>query len=197
MMGTQDKQQPLFRVVNLDQRVRADHPLRRVKELIDFSFVRREVAPRYGYNGNASVDPEVILKMMFLLFFDDISSERELMKVIAERLDYLWFLDYSLDDAIPDHSVLSKARARWGPEVFEKLFVRRGSWTSRRPTRTQRSRSRPRTTRSNRPPLRRLSVSMTPWSVRLIRIRPLCERANKSPGHATSTIGPWTIRRAW
>jgi hypothetical protein len=62
--------------------------------------------------------------MMFLLFFDDIASERELMEVIGERLDYLWFLDYGLDEKIPDHSVLSKARARWGKEVFESLFVR-------------------------------------------------------------------------
>ena len=37
------------------------------------------------------------MKMMFLLFFDDVASERELMKVIPERLDYLWFLGYGLE----------------------------------------------------------------------------------------------------
>jgi transposase len=88
--------------------------------------VREEVAHCYGTSGNESVDPEVILKMMFLLFFDDIASERELMEVIGERLDYLWFLDYALDEKVPDHSVLSKARARRGKEVFESLFVRTG-----------------------------------------------------------------------
>jgi hypothetical protein len=46
------------------------------------------------------------------------------MGVIAERLDYLWFLGYGLDDEVPNHSVLSKARARWGEEVFRDLFVR-------------------------------------------------------------------------
>ncbi len=85
--------------------------------------MRAEVGDRYGRNGHVSVDPEVILKMMFLLFYDDVASERELMRVIPERLDYLWFLGYSLDDAIPDHSVLSKARRRWGPEAFERFFV--------------------------------------------------------------------------
>jgi IS5 family transposase len=65
----------------------------------------------------------VILKMMFLLFYDNVASERQLMKIIAERLDYLWFLGYGLEQEIPDHSVLSKARARWGNEVFERLFV--------------------------------------------------------------------------
>ena len=51
-------------------------------------------------------------------------SERELMRMLPERLDYLWFLGYGLDDEVPDHSVLSKARTRWGREVFERLFVR-------------------------------------------------------------------------
>jgi transposase len=126
MMGEEQRSEPeLFNyAVNLEKRVRANHPLRQIKAAIDFSFVREEVAHCYGKKGNESVAPEVILKMMFLLFFDDIKSERELMEVIGERLDYLWFLDYGLDEKIPDHSVLSKARARWGKQVFESLFIR-------------------------------------------------------------------------
>src|SRR5213593_2413443 len=120
MMGQHKRDPQLFNyAVNLEKRVRAAHPLRRVKATIDFGFVREEVAHCYGKNGNESVAPEVILKMMFLLFFDDIKSERELMEVIGERLDYLWFLDYGLDEKIPDHSVLSKARA-----LGQGLFVR-------------------------------------------------------------------------
>ena len=60
------------------------------------------------------------------------------MEVIGERLDYLWFLDYGLDEKVPDHSVLSKARARWGKEVFESFLYarwpnawRRGWWMER------------------------------------------------------------------
>lgn len=125
MMGVHQSQSDLFSYsVQLDKRVRPDHPLRQVVALIDFSFVRAETAGFYGHNGNVSVDPAVILKLMFLLFYDNVSSERELMGMVAERLDYLWFLGYGLDDAIPDHSVLSKARARWGQEVFESFFVR-------------------------------------------------------------------------
>lgn len=124
MMGRQDGQRPLYCVMDLDQRVPPGHPLRKVSQLIDFSFVRAEVAPFYGYNGNESVDPVVILKLLFLLFLDDIPSERELMRQVACRLDYLWFLGLDLNDPVPDHSVLSKARSRWGGAVFEKLFVR-------------------------------------------------------------------------
>ena len=125
MMGMQDQQKELFSYnIDLDRRVRADHPLRKVAAAVDFSFARAEVQHTYGQNGNVSVDPAVILKMMFLLFFDNIASERELMQIIGERLDYLWFLGYGLNDAVPHHSVLSKARARWGGSVFEQLFVR-------------------------------------------------------------------------
>src|SRR5258705_586773 len=93
MMGHHKSDPQLFNyAVNLDKRVRSNHPLRKVKAAIDFGFVREAVAHCYGKNGNESVAPEVILKMMFLLFFDDIKSERELMEVIGERLGYLWIL---------------------------------------------------------------------------------------------------------
>lgn len=124
MMGQQQAQAELFNYhVNLDKRVRLDHPLRKIQSSIDWSFIPRMVAPYYGNNGNVSVDPVVIMKMMFLLFYDNVGSERELMRIIPERLDYLWFLGYGLNDEVPDHSVLSKARARWGEEVFKELFV--------------------------------------------------------------------------
>jgi len=124
MMGVRDGQQPLFSYnVNLAERVHKNHPLRKVDELIDFSFVRSKVEHTYGECGHKSEDPEVILKLMFLLFFDNVDSERELMRQLPYRLDYLWFLRLQLDDDVPDHSVLSKARARWGAEVFETLFV--------------------------------------------------------------------------
>jgi hypothetical protein len=41
--------------VNLDKRVRSDHPLRRINEVLDLSFVRGQVAHTYGRRGNKSV----------------------------------------------------------------------------------------------------------------------------------------------
>lgn len=125
MMGINEEQKELFSYsVDLDKRLPQDHPLRKIRQVIDFSFVRYEVKPFYGYNGNESIDPVAIMRLMFLLFFDNIASERELMRTLAYRMDYLWFLGYGLDDEVPNHSVLSKARARWGVEVFETLFAR-------------------------------------------------------------------------
>jgi transposase len=95
MMGIHEGQKELFTYgVNLDRRVRADHPLRAICSTIDFGFVRAEVAGCHGRNGNESVDPVVIIKLMFVLFFDNVKSERELMRMLPERLDYLWFLGF-------------------------------------------------------------------------------------------------------
>src|ERR1700752_5326712 len=86
MMGERDPQKPLWSYqVNLDKRVRSDHPLRRINQALDLDFVRPEVAKFYGTKGNVSEDPVVIMKMMLLLFLDSVRSERELMRIIPER----------------------------------------------------------------------------------------------------------------
>ncbi len=126
MMGRQYDYQHKFFVTgfNLDKRVRKDHILRKILEKIDFDFIYKEVEDTYGANGNVSVPPPVIVKMMLLLFLYDVISEREMIRTIPERLDWLWFLGYDLEDEIPDHSVLSKARARWGVATFKEFFDR-------------------------------------------------------------------------
>ena len=124
MMGRQpDAQQKLFYTcLNLDKRIRKDHILRKITDLIDFDFIYKQVEDKYGTKGNVSVPPPVILKMMLLLVFYNVRSERELMQTIPERLDWLWFLGYDIDDDIPNHSVLSKARTRWGEQAFKYFF---------------------------------------------------------------------------
>lgn len=126
MMGIQEQPQGklFYTNINLEKRVRANHPLRRIDQLIDFDFTYNDVADKYGNNGQVSVPPPVILKLMLLLLFYNVRSERELMTTLPERLDWLWFLGFDFDSNIPDHSVLSKARARWGVEVFKSFFER-------------------------------------------------------------------------
>lgn len=126
MMGYQDSSQGklFYTHFHLDKRIRPNHALRKIAELIDFEFVYNEVATTYGSRGNISVPPPVILKLMLLLVLYNVRSERELMETLPERLDWLWFLGYDLDTEIPDHSVLSKARCRWGVAVFKNLFER-------------------------------------------------------------------------
>jgi transposase len=127
MMGQQAKGRQLkmfYPGICLERRVRPDHPLRQVKTLVDFDFIYQEVEPFYGVNGTVSIPPPVILKLMLLLVFYNVRSERELMATLPERLDWLWFIDFDLDDEIPNHSVLSKARSRWGTAAFKHFFER-------------------------------------------------------------------------
>ena len=126
MMGYhKPSENKLFHVgIDLDKRIRTDHPLRRIKKTIDFDFIYDEVKDVYGSNGNISAPPPLVLKLMLLLVFYNVRSERELMATLPERLDWLWFLGLDLDSPIPDHSVLSKARKRWGAQPFERFFSR-------------------------------------------------------------------------
>jgi len=103
MMGRQPKVQKklFYTTFNLDKRVRKDHILRKIATHVDFDYIYKEVKDSYGSKGNVSVPPPVILKMMLLLILYNVRSERELMATIPERLDWLWFLGYDLDDEIP------------------------------------------------------------------------------------------------
>jgi hypothetical protein len=79
MMRRQSKVQNklFYTAINLEQRVRKNHILIKVKRNIDFDFIYNEVRDKYGINGNESVAPPIILKMMLLLIFYNVRSERE------------------------------------------------------------------------------------------------------------------------
>jgi len=126
MLGAPKRLQPklFYSGISLEERIPRTHRLRRVREAVDFDFVRREVAERYGPCGHESLDPAVLLKLMLLLVLENVSSERALAEQLPYRLDWLWFCEYDLDEETPNHSVLSKARRRWGLAVFSALFQR-------------------------------------------------------------------------
>ena len=124
MMGRrQQRQEQLFYTAfSLNERIGPDNRLRRIRDVVDFSFVRPAVEHLYGDVGNPSIDPVVLLKLMLISFLENIPGERELMRRLPERLDWLWFCEYDIDSTLPNHSVLSKARRRWGLDVFEQFF---------------------------------------------------------------------------
>ena len=120
----QTRESKLYYVFDLESRVPPDHPLRQVAGAIDFDFVRQAVANHYGRRGNPSIDPIVLLKLIFICFFENVHSERELLRQLPLRLDWLWFCGFDIDQPVPHHSVLSKARRRWGRELFVEFFQR-------------------------------------------------------------------------
>jgi transposase len=123
MMGTKASTPKLFYQFSLEERVPADHLLRRVADAVDFSFVRRITQRFYSHTGQPSVDPVVLFRMALVGYLYGITSERRLVQEIDLNLAYRWFVGYDLDEAIPDHSVLSKARARFGPTVYQAFFT--------------------------------------------------------------------------
>src|SRR5512143_2371869 len=122
MMGTKSPEAKLFYQFSLEERVPEDHLLRRVAQTVDLSFVRRLTERFYSHTGQPSIDPVVIFKMALLGYLYGITSERRLIEEIRLNLAYLWFIGYDLDEKVPDHSVLSKARKRFGLTVYQGFF---------------------------------------------------------------------------
>ena len=122
MMGTKSYQEKMFYNFSLSKRVPEDHLLRKLEEVLDLRFVREFVSDQYSHTGQPSIDPIVIFKMMLIGYLYGITSERRLADEAAVNLAYLWYLGYDLDEPTPHHSVLSKARSRYGKEVFERFF---------------------------------------------------------------------------
>jgi len=122
MMRVKQKESKLFYNFSLSNRVPKDHFLRKVDETIDFSFVHELAKPYYSHTGQPSIDPIVLLKMMLIGYFYDITSERKLAQELGVNLAFMYFLGYDIDEETPNHSVLSKARRRFGVKIFEQFF---------------------------------------------------------------------------
>jgi transposase len=123
MMGRKAPVGKLFYQVSLEELVPDGHLLRRVAAAVDFGVARRLTARFYSHTGQPSVDPVVLFKLALLGYLYGLPSERRLVEEIRLNLAYRWFIGYDLDEAIPDHSVLSKARRRFGPTVYEAFFT--------------------------------------------------------------------------
>jgi len=108
----------------LEELVPSDHPLRRLDEALDLSFVDEAVREYYcPNNGRPGIDPEVLMRLFVLQALEGIDSVRELMRQVRMNLAYLWFIGYEVGEPLPDHSTLSRALDRFGDEVFNALFA--------------------------------------------------------------------------
>src|SRR5215203_3261346 len=125
MMGTKVRSfAALPHELSLEDLVPEENFYRRLEVRLDLSFVREVVAPLYAKGGRPSVDPAVFFKLQLVMFFEGLRSERELMKVTADRLSLRWYLGYDLFEPLPDHSSLTRIRERFGTEIFRRFFER-------------------------------------------------------------------------
>jgi transposase len=114
MRGADDRTGALFSYVDLEARVRRDHPLRGIRALVNeaLSALEREFAALYAPLGRPSIAPEKLLRAMLLQAFYSIRSERQLMERLEYDLLIRWFVGLGVDDPAWDHSTFSKNRDR-------------------------------------------------------------------------------------
>jgi transposase len=127
MMGRLNRDQgQLFYCFNLEEVVPQDHQVRRIAEVLDLSWVRRELTPHYSPLGRPSIDPVLMIRMLIVGYAFAIRSERALCREVQVNLAYRWFCGLGLEDKIPDHSVFSRARNERfrDHDIFRQVFER-------------------------------------------------------------------------
>ncbi len=122
-VGQQDR---LFYEFNLEDRVPANHLLRRIDAVLDLSWLRNEIAPFYSHTGCPSIDPELMIRMLLVGYCYSIRSERRLCQEVEMNLAYRWFCRLGLEDKVPNHSTFSVNRhGRFQDgDVFRQIFDR-------------------------------------------------------------------------
>ncbi len=122
-VGQQDR---LFYEFNLEDRVPANHLLRRIDAVLDLSWLRGEIAPFYSHTGCPSIDPELMIRMLLVGYCYSIRSKRRLCQEVDLNLAYRWFCRLGIEDKVPNHSTFSVNRhGRFrDSDVFRLIFNR-------------------------------------------------------------------------
>src|ERR1700730_442498 len=114
MRGDDQQQDGMFSYISPDKRVPQDHPLRRIRTIVD--RVLEQLSTRfnklYARAGRPSIAPEKLLRALLLQLLYSVRSERLLMDQLDYNLLFRWFVGLSMDDAAWDASTFSKNRER-------------------------------------------------------------------------------------
>ncbi|MBU1706165.1 IS1182 family transposase [Patescibacteria group bacterium] len=122
MQGKNEFEGRLFCDINIMELIGEDHLLVRLDDALDLDWIREATRGYYSHTGRPSVDPVALVKMMLIGYLYGIPSERRLAEEVRLNIAYRWFSGYNLDEETPNHSVFSKARARFGRDLFLLVF---------------------------------------------------------------------------
>jgi transposase len=125
MRGNDEQQSAVFSYVNAEQRIAADHPLRRIRALTDAAL--KELSPDfnqlYAAGGRPSIAPEKLLRALLLQILYGRRSERMLMEEMDYNLLFRWFVGLEMDDRVWDVTVFTKNRERlMAGEISQKFL---------------------------------------------------------------------------
>ena len=126
MRGETKKQSAMLSLRTPEERVPADHPLRRVKDLADgaLGMLSETFDAMYSHQGRPSIPPEQLLKASLLMALYSVRSERLFCEQLDYNLLFRWFLDMGMEDASFDHSTFSANRQRLlEHEVAKRFFA--------------------------------------------------------------------------
>ena len=112
MMGTADPQPSMFYHINLEQYVTADHPMRKIRPLIDTARIRELCEPLYADTGRPSIPPEQLFLALLGGYLLGVTSKRALVRELTGNLVLRWFVGLDLDQLPWDHSTFSQNRKR-------------------------------------------------------------------------------------
>ena len=114
MRGSDTRSGELFSYVDLEQRVPAKHPLRKIRQLVNdvLASLDAEFAKLYSAFGRESIPPERLLRALLLQALFTIRSERQLMEQLDYNLLFRWFVGLGIDDPVWVPTVFTKNRDR-------------------------------------------------------------------------------------
>src|SRR5687767_3902387 len=115
MRGRTERQATMLFGVTVDRFIPEQHPIRRIRELVD--EILGELSPQfsamYAPVGRSSIPPEHLIKAKFLMALYSIRSERQFCERLQYDLLFKWFLGLNIDDEAFDHSSFAKNQERF------------------------------------------------------------------------------------
>jgi len=114
MRGDDANKGSLFSYIDLEKRVRSDHPLRTIREIATGALksLSRDFAALYSPIGRESIPPERLLRALLLQAFYSIRSERQLVERIDTDLLFRWFVGLGIEDPVWSATTSTKNRDR-------------------------------------------------------------------------------------
>jgi transposase len=114
MRGPDEKQGEVFSYIPLENRIPREHPLRRIRPMVDRGLdeMWSHFEALYARRGRPSIAPERLLRALLLQALYSIRSETQLMEQLDYNLLYRWFVGLNADDKVWDVTVFTKNRER-------------------------------------------------------------------------------------
>jgi transposase len=114
MRGTDETSGSLFSYVDLEERIPARHPLRKIRQVVNDALARldAEFEALYADFGRPSITPERLIRASLLQILFSVRSERQLMEQLQYNLLFRWFVGLGIDDPVWVPTVFTKNRDR-------------------------------------------------------------------------------------